>query len=308
MALHRRALLVGEGAGLEQDLVGDRDLADVVQRARVTDQVAALLVDAEAPRDLPAHPAHALRVPAGLGVAELGRVGEPADRLRLRSAQLELRAAQPGDGVEELLLGAAPLRQLGLRALVQAGVVDRDRGEPPEALEQRDLLRAEGDAGRGAGHADHADHALAAAQRHADDRVQRRGIELAGAAVPAAVVVDRDGLARGDDTARHAGARGQVEADVLPEDAGAGAHGETAVAVDQVEVAVLDPDELGRPLEDHGQEAARVEPLCDEDRHLVQRVELRARAQLRIAQGGGRPRAWQGDAHRSRIGGMTPVD
>ena len=44
MALHRAPLLIGEAIPLQQDLVRDRDLADVVQRACVAQQPAALLI------------------------------------------------------------------------------------------------------------------------------------------------------------------------------------------------------------------------------------------------------------------------
>ena len=56
VALHRAPLLVGEAISLQQDLVRDRDLADVVQRACVAQQPAALLVEPHASRDQLAHP------------------------------------------------------------------------------------------------------------------------------------------------------------------------------------------------------------------------------------------------------------
>ena len=181
MALHRAPLLVGEAIPLEQDLVGDRDLADVVQRACVAQQPAALLVEPEAPRDQLAHPRHPLGVMPGLRIAELGGVGELADRLGLGAAELQLGATQPGDRIEELFLGTTPLCQLRLEALVEARVVERDRRHPAEPVEERDLLLVE--AGRvAAREADHPENAFGSAQRRADDRADAHRPELLRAA------------------------------------------------------------------------------------------------------------------------------
>ena len=130
VALHRPALLIGERASLEQDLVGDRDLPDVMERTGFTQQSTPVLVETKAARDLLAHARHSLRVVAGLLITELGRIGEPADCFRLRLPQFELRAAQTGDGVEKLLLRSAPLRELGLHAVVEESIVENDPGNP----------------------------------------------------------------------------------------------------------------------------------------------------------------------------------
>src|SRR3712207_8725900 len=51
VAFHHAPLGFGQAAGLEQDAVGDRDLADVVEPAGEPDQLAALVVEPEASRD-----------------------------------------------------------------------------------------------------------------------------------------------------------------------------------------------------------------------------------------------------------------
>ena len=84
--LHRASFLVGERATFEKDVVGDRDLADVVERACVAQKLTPVLVEAEPSRNLLAHPRHSLGVAAGLGITELGRIREPADGLCLGTA------------------------------------------------------------------------------------------------------------------------------------------------------------------------------------------------------------------------------
>ena len=111
-----------------------------MERTGFTQQSTPVLVETKATRDLLAHPRHSLGVVAGLFVTELGRIGEPADCFRLRLPQFELRAAQTGDGVEKLFLRSAPLRELGLHAVVEESVVENDPGNPAELIEQRDLI------------------------------------------------------------------------------------------------------------------------------------------------------------------------
>ena len=66
-------LLVREPAGLEQDPVGDADLADVVHRARDPDQLDAFGLDPCEPGEQGAVEAHPDDVLARLLAAELGR-------------------------------------------------------------------------------------------------------------------------------------------------------------------------------------------------------------------------------------------
>ena len=278
MALHRAPLLVGEAIPLEQDLVGDRDLADVVQRACVAQQPAALLVEPHAPRDQLAHPRHPLGVMPGLRIAELGCVRELADRLCLGATQLQLGATQPGDGIEELLLGTTPLCQLHLEALVEARVVERDRRHPAEPVEERDLLRVE--AGRvAAREADHPQDAFGSAKRRADDRADRHRPEplrVARRSSPWSATVsgspsaatrpaspsptcDREPDLRGELTdARHDRER-------------------LAVRLEKVEKRVVDADERRRPGQDQAEELRHLVAVGNEQGGLVQRVELRPR-------------------------------
>ena len=88
VGLDDEALLGAERRRLAQDVVGDRDLADVVQRARDPDQVALVVREPEPPRDQLAAAADALDVLPGLVVAELRRGREAVDRLLTRPAEL----------------------------------------------------------------------------------------------------------------------------------------------------------------------------------------------------------------------------
>ena len=278
MALHRAPLLVGEAIPLEQDLVRDRDLADVVQRACVTQQPAALLVEAHAPRDQLAHPRHPLGVMPGLRIAELGRISELADGLCLGATELQLGATQPGDGIEELFLGTTPLCQLHLEALVEARVVERDRRDPAEPVEERDLLLVE--AGRvAAREADHPQDAFGSAKRRADDRadrhrpeplrfagVARRGRQPSAARLPPLPDLRAPPRSATENPicaceltdARHDGER-------LP------------VRLEKVEKRVVDADERRRPRQDQAEKLRHLVAVGNEQGGLVQRVELRPR-------------------------------
>jgi NAD(P)-dependent dehydrogenase (short-subunit alcohol dehydrogenase family) len=79
VALHDLALLAVELARLEEHAVGDPDLADVVQRARVAEQLGVRDAPPDLAREALAEEADALDVRAGVAVARLGRLGEPAD-------------------------------------------------------------------------------------------------------------------------------------------------------------------------------------------------------------------------------------
>jgi hypothetical protein len=101
-----------ELAGLEQDAVGDADLADVVQRARVASSSASAR-QPEREREPLAQAADALDVLAGVAVARLGGLAEAADDLELGLAQL--RGALAHALLEHLVVGrdAAALAALG---------------------------------------------------------------------------------------------------------------------------------------------------------------------------------------------------
>ena len=81
MRLHDDALLRGQPAGLEQDGVGDADLAHVVQGGGPLDQVHRLCVQPGRAAEAGRQPGHPLRVLAGVVVAELGRPGQPLQHL-----------------------------------------------------------------------------------------------------------------------------------------------------------------------------------------------------------------------------------
>ena len=277
VAPHRAALVVGEGAPLQQDLVGDGDLADVVQRARIAQQAAAILLEAEASRDLLAHPRHPLRVMTGLRIAELGCVREPADRLRLSTTQLELRTAQPGDRVEKLLLGAAPLGQLRLEALMEARVVQRDCREPAEPVEERDLLGVEGRR-VGTREPDHSQDPLGSAKRRADDRAERERPEPLRFARRAREVDDGQRLSLRRDAPCEPFSELNAETDALDERPQPSHHDERlAVGLDEVEIPVVGTEERTGPGEDQAEELRHLVAVGNEHGGLVQRIELRTR-------------------------------
>ena len=127
MALHRSPLLIGERASLEQDLVGDRDLADVVERAGFTQQSTPVLVETEAARDLLAHARHSL----GVMAQSVSSIRNSATSAAGGSFPPELAAARAPSGsggrrVEKLLLRSAPLGELGLHAVVEESIVEND--------------------------------------------------------------------------------------------------------------------------------------------------------------------------------------
>ena len=88
VALHDLPLGVGERARLAEDRVGDRDLADVVHRARVAQDLGLFGIQAGCEREPVAQLAHPADVVAGLLVARLDGLAEPLDDLELGGAQL----------------------------------------------------------------------------------------------------------------------------------------------------------------------------------------------------------------------------
>ena len=107
VGLDDRALLGGERAGLQQDRVGDRDLADVVQRRGVAHQLAELAVEADLLGEQRREAPDALDVRAGVLVAELDRHREAPHGLRLRDLELGERAVQLAGAVVDLALQRA---------------------------------------------------------------------------------------------------------------------------------------------------------------------------------------------------------
>ena len=93
MLLHAPALACGQAAGLEQDPVGDADLADVVQKEAPLE---ARIVEKRR-RDLEREPRRVARNPAGVAarpeVARLQRRREHCDGLRVGLGQKLVLAA-----------------------------------------------------------------------------------------------------------------------------------------------------------------------------------------------------------------------
>ena len=109
VGLHELPLVGLERALLEQDAIGDGDLADVVHRRRVQQQLDVGVAQPRRPAELGAHAAHPRDVHAGVVVARLGGVAEPAHDLELALAQvggaLAHRGLQARVVARDLLLG-----------------------------------------------------------------------------------------------------------------------------------------------------------------------------------------------------------
>jgi len=108
MALHRVELRRCQRTGLEQDGVGDADLADVVQRSRLAEQAGLARGQAQVPREPVRGDAHADGVLGGDVVAVLTHQREPLH--------------QPGVGELELLGAGLHLLLQPLVVLLQAHV------------------------------------------------------------------------------------------------------------------------------------------------------------------------------------------
>ena len=93
VGLDDRPLLRGQAAGLQEDVVGDRHLADVVQGSRVADPLAELRVHADRFGEQHREAPDPLDVLAGVLVAELDRHREPPDGLGLGHLELGERVA-----------------------------------------------------------------------------------------------------------------------------------------------------------------------------------------------------------------------
>ena len=100
--LHHLPLGGGQLARLEEDLVGDADLADVVQRRGAPEQRGLVLAEAEAAGDQRGGPANALGVLVGGVVAVLGGDGEPLERLE--AGFLERLGPLPHGPLEDVTL------------------------------------------------------------------------------------------------------------------------------------------------------------------------------------------------------------
>ena len=130
VALHLAALLQGQRPCLEQQPVGDRDLADVVEDGGELERMAALLVPAELGCHERAHRADALHVIARLLVAQLDRRGEAPDRLLIPVVNVRRLL---GDETLELRVATACLA-LQAPALQSLRYLDLDL-EPLERLQ-----------------------------------------------------------------------------------------------------------------------------------------------------------------------------
>src|SRR3954468_6639318 len=142
MALEQEPLRVGQCCGLAQDLLRDRELAEVVQAPREARQLDVVGGQAESRRDLRGERRDALGMAAGVGVARVDGAGERRGR------------AEACDAVDAAC-NPPELRQLGDvgaggTALVLAVLLRPGEGAVGEADERVSLtavLREGGDAG-----------------------------------------------------------------------------------------------------------------------------------------------------------------
>src|SRR5207248_1342221 len=143
MPLQDEALRLVERARLPQDLLGDRELAEIVQAAREADQLDLRVVDAETPRDPSGHLAHALRMTAGVHVARVDRLREA------RRCAIARRAVGPFRELLQLRQLERRRRLVGARAVLAVFLRPVERAvRQPDQLVAADALRRIGrDAG-----------------------------------------------------------------------------------------------------------------------------------------------------------------
>ena len=148
--LHRRELLGRVLAGLQQQVVGDADLADVVQPRRVADERRLGWIHAELEREQLARPADPVGVLPGRVVAVLGREREAVEHLELRVLELaralHYALVQEVVGALELDAQVARLQEVA-HAQQHLGHVDRLGQEIACAERQRAAFRVGRDVG-----------------------------------------------------------------------------------------------------------------------------------------------------------------
>ena len=166
VALQHQALGVGERAGLAQDLLRDRELAEVVQAARQPCQLDLLLVEPDAlgqPRGEVGDPAG---VAAGVGVAEVDRFGQAR-----RGAVARCAIGAVGEAAELGELDDVRTVEVHAVPSVLLGPVQRAVGQADQLVAIERLLGEARDAGADGDRADEVELELADAL---DDRARDR--------------------------------------------------------------------------------------------------------------------------------------
>ena len=135
--LDEAPLAVVERARLQQYVIGDSDLADVVERACDADQLCERLVEPEAPGDEVAVERNSLDVAADGAVAVLRGRRQSPHHFLLRPPERGLGAREARHGVEQLLLRPPPLCELAPQLGGQLRALDGERGQLCEARDQR---------------------------------------------------------------------------------------------------------------------------------------------------------------------------
>ena len=122
VALDLLVLLRGQPIGLGDHVVADADLADVVEQPRDVDALDQLARQADLARDLRGVDADALGVAAGVGVLRVDRLGEGADGLDVRGAQLVVLLGELLGALAHLVL-EVPVHVLELEVLLARHLV-----------------------------------------------------------------------------------------------------------------------------------------------------------------------------------------
>ena len=203
------------------------------------------------------------RVPVRDGVAGVGR-----DHRVLHAVQQV--------GLEpEGLLRAAPLHQFLLGLGVEAGVVQRDRSQLREAIEDVRGFRAERDAVFGVRHAQDPDHLAPRVERDRHHRVEHTLRIVRRSPIPGVVIGNDHRLAGLPHPSRHALAPAHSEALPVRERAHTDADLHLIGAgVGQVHEPVLGPHQGRGPAHDGLQHLLRIETPDQPEGHLMEGLQV----------------------------------
>ena len=138
VGLDDRALLGRERTGLEQDRVGDRDLADVVQGRSVLEALAELGVHADVLGQQHREATDALDVRAGVLVAELDRHRQALDGLGLGDLELGECSFEVGGAAVDLILERAAAVLADTPAERHSGAAEHEQADCNRRGDPRD--------------------------------------------------------------------------------------------------------------------------------------------------------------------------
>ena len=149
MPFEHEPLRVGQRAGLAQDLLGNRELAEIVQAAREARDLDLLLVEADPLREAGGEVGDAARMAAGVGVAQVDGLREAGGRAVAGGA-----VGAVGEAAELGELDDVGAVEVHTVATVLLGPVERAVGEADQLVAVERLLREAGDSGADGDRAD----------------------------------------------------------------------------------------------------------------------------------------------------------